>query len=113
MVDRHAALDAAPRRGRAHVVLRAAAEQQHVDARVAPHDELMAGAREVLTQCCRTAPRARGVVKSSLDAYMGLYDRIGMKASYSGDEARAGFVAFKERRSPDWVHPDLRTDGRL
>lgn len=82
-------------------------------ARVAPHDELMAGAREVLTQCCRTAPRARGVVKSSLDAYMGLYDRIGMKASYSGDEARAGFVAFKERRSPDWVHPDLRTDGRL
>ena len=56
---------------------------------------------------------ARGVVKSSIDNYLGLYDRIGMKASYSGDEARQGFIAFKERRSPDWVHPDLRSDGRL
>ena len=82
-------------------------------ARVVPHDELPDAAREVLTQCCRTAPRARGVVKSSIDNYLGLYDRIGMKASYSGDEARQGFIAFKERRSPDWVHPDLRADGRL
>ena len=82
-------------------------------ARVVPHDELLDAAREVLTQCCRTAPRARGVVKSSIDNYLGLYDRIGMKASYSGDEARQGFIAFKERRSPDWVHPDLRSDGRL
>jgi enoyl-CoA hydratase len=82
-------------------------------ARVVPHDELPDAAREVLTQCCRTAPRARGVVKSSIDNYLGLYDRIGMKASYSGDEARQGFIAFKERRSPNWVHPDLRADGRL
>ena len=82
-------------------------------ARVVPHDELPDAAREVLTRCCRTAPRARGVVKSSIDNYLGLYDRIGMKASYSGDEARQGFIAFKERRSPDWVHPDLRADGRL
>ena len=82
-------------------------------ARVVPHDELLDAAREVLTQCCRTAPRARGVVKSSIDNYLGLYDRIGMKASYSGEEARQGFIAFKERRSPDWVHPDLRADGRL
>ncbi len=82
-------------------------------ARVVPHDELPASAREVLAACCRTAPRARSVIKSSLDNYMGLFDRIGMKASYSGDEAREGFVAFKERRSPDWVHPELRDDGRL
>jgi enoyl-CoA hydratase len=53
------------------------------------------------------------VVKSSIDNYLGLYDRIGMKASYSGEEARQGFIAFKERRSPDWVHPDLRAEGRL
>ncbi|WP_176749590.1 enoyl-CoA hydratase/isomerase family protein [Mycolicibacterium grossiae] len=82
-------------------------------ARVVPHDDLDAAAREVLAQCCRTAPKARAVVKSSLDNYLGLYDRIGMKASYGGAEAVEGFVAFKERRSPDWVHPDLRTDGRL
>ena len=82
-------------------------------ARVVPHDELATTAREVLAQCCRTAPRARAVVKSSLDNYMGLYDRIGMKASYSGEEASEGFLAFKQRRSPAWVHPDLRADGRL
>lgn len=82
-------------------------------ARVVPHDELLPSATEVLAQCCRTAPKARSVVKSSLDNYLGLYDRIGMRASYSGPEAVEGFVAFKERRSPDWVHPDLRLDGRL
>jgi enoyl-CoA hydratase/carnithine racemase len=82
-------------------------------ARVVPHDELTGAARDVLAQCCRTAPRARSVVKSSLDNYLGLYDRIGMKASYSGEEAVEGFLAFKGRRSPNWVHPDLQTDGRL
>lgn len=82
-------------------------------ARVAPHDELLAEAREVLAQCCRTAPRARSVVKSSLDAYLGLYDRIGMQASLGEPESIEGFMAFKERRSPSWVHPDLRIDGRL
>jgi 1,4-dihydroxy-2-naphthoyl-CoA synthase len=80
---------------------------------VVPHDDLADVAREVLTQCCRTAPQARLVVKSSLDNYMGLFDRIGMKTSYGGDEAVEGFLAFKGRRSPSWVHPDLRADGRL
>jgi enoyl-CoA hydratase len=82
-------------------------------ARVVPHDELAAKARDVLAQCCRTAPRARSVVKSSLDNYLGLYDRIGMKASYSGQEAVEGFLAFTSKRSPNWVHPDLQIDGRL
>ena len=82
-------------------------------ARVVPHDELAEAAREVLAQCCRTAPGARSVVKSSLDAYLGLYDRIGMQRSLGSPESIEGFMAFKERRSPDWVHPDLRIDGRL
>jgi enoyl-CoA hydratase len=82
-------------------------------ARVVPPDELPTAAREVLGQCCRTAPAARGVVKSSLDNYLGLSDRIGMQASYQGPEAVEGIRAFKERRSPDWVHPDLRLDCRL
>jgi len=81
--------------------------------RVVPHDELMSAAREVLAQCCRTAPQARALVKASLDNYIGLYDRIGMKVSLDGPEAVEGFVAFKEKRSPNWVHPDLRIDGRL
>jgi enoyl-CoA hydratase len=59
----------------------------------------------------RTAGPLGGQVQR--DNYLGLFDRIGMKASYSGAEAVEGFVAFKERRSPEWVHPALRIDGRL
>jgi enoyl-CoA hydratase len=61
----------------------AEAQEWGVVARVVPHDELLDAAREVLGQCCRTAPAARSVVKSSLDNYMGLFDRIAMQASYS------------------------------
>ena len=82
-------------------------------ARVVPHDELADVARDVLAQCCRTAPAARAVVKASLDSYLGLFDRIGMATSLRAPEAVEGFRAFKERRSPEWVHPDLRIDGRL
>ncbi|WP_113963967.1 enoyl-CoA hydratase/isomerase family protein [Mycobacterium shimoidei] len=82
-------------------------------ARLVPHEQLMDSAREVLAQACRTAPAARRVVKASLDNYLGLYDRIGMEASIEGPEAIEGFLAFRERRSPNWVHPDLRVDGRL
>ena len=31
----------------------------------------------------------------------------------TASEAVECFVAFRERRSPNWVHPDLRVDGRL
>jgi enoyl-CoA hydratase len=82
-------------------------------ARVVPHDELFDVSRELLAQCCRTAPAARGVIKASLDNYMGLYDRIGMQASLFGPETAEGFASFKEKRSPSWVHPDLRVNGRL
>ncbi len=81
--------------------------------RVVEHDSLLAEAKDALAQCCRTAPRARGVIKSSIDNYLGLYDRIGMTSSLTDTEAREGFRAFKERRSPDWVHPELRVEGRL
>jgi enoyl-CoA hydratase len=81
--------------------------------RVVGHDELFEVARDLLAQSCRTAPRARNVIKSSIDNYLGLYDRIGMTSSLRDDEAREGVRAFKERRSPDWVHPELRSEGRL
>jgi enoyl-CoA hydratase len=81
--------------------------------RVVPHDELLDASRDVLAQCCRTAPGARGLIKASLDNYLGLFDRIGMQTSLEGPEALEGFLAFKERRSPNWVHPDLQVDGRL
>lgn len=82
-------------------------------ARVVPHHDLLRVAKELLAQCCRTAPAARGLVKASLDNYLGLYDRIGMHTSLFGPEPREGFRAFKQKDSPAWVHPDLRIDGRL
>ena len=81
--------------------------------RLAPHGELLDVATDVLRACGRTAPIARMEVKRTFDAYYGLYDRIGMAASLSREEAREGFEAFKARRSPSWVHPDLRVNGRL
>ena len=64
-------------------------------ARVVPHDELLDAAREVLAQCCRTAPGARSVVKASIDNYLGLYDRIGMQRSLGSPESIEGFMAFR------------------
>ena len=80
--------------------------------RVVPHDDLLDAATEALIDICQTAPSARADVKRSFDAYYGLYDRLGMLNSLRGPETLEGFRAFKERRPPDWVHPDVRRDGR-
>src|SRR6201996_6780964 len=82
-------------------------------ARVVPHDDLLAEAFELLKQCCRTAPKARRLIKASLDTYMGLFDRIGMQSSLEGEEAQEGVRSFKEKRSPAWGHADLRVPSRL
>jgi enoyl-CoA hydratase/carnithine racemase len=82
-------------------------------ARVVPHDELLASAVDVLEQCCRTAPGARYDVKRELHVYYGTYDRMAMDASLAGPEPEEGWAAFREKRSPSWVHPALRRDGRL
>ncbi|NMD61348.1 UNVERIFIED_ORG: enoyl-CoA hydratase/carnithine racemase [Nocardia globerula] len=81
--------------------------------RVVPHEDVMDEAKELLAQCCRTAPLARADIKKSLDDYIGLYDRTSMRQSQDREEAREGFAAFKERRSPEWVVSELRTSGRL
>jgi len=81
--------------------------------RIAPHDELMEAATEALVAACRSAPVARADTKRSLDAYYGLYDRIGMINSLRGDEALEGYHAFRERRPPRWIPDELPTEGRL
>ncbi len=81
--------------------------------RVVAHETVLDEAAAALAAICRTAPGARGDIKRSLDAQIGLYDRIAMRDSVLGEEAREGLRAFVERRSPAWVHPDLRVDGRL
>jgi enoyl-CoA hydratase len=94
-------------------VTAAEAEDWGLVARVVPHHELGDVAEEVLAQCCRTAPGARREIKRSIHDYYGTYDRMAMDASLAGPEPAEGWAAFRERRSPSWVHPDLRRDGRL
>jgi enoyl-CoA hydratase/carnithine racemase len=84
-----------------------------VVARVVPHDRLMEEAVAVLEQCCRTAPDARLQVKRAFDVYYGQYDRMAMDASLASPEPTEGWAAFRERRSPSWVHPDLQRDERI
>jgi enoyl-CoA hydratase/carnithine racemase len=81
--------------------------------RVVPHDELLDSATEVLEQCCRTAPTARFDVKRAIHEFYGTYDRMAMESSLDSDEPAEGWAAFREKRSPAWVHPDLRQDGRI
>ncbi len=76
-------------------------------ARVVPPDQLMATAEEVLAECCRAAPQARAAVKRVMDDFYGHYDRMSMDASLAGPEVVEGYEAFKARRPPSWIHPDL------
>ena len=85
-----------------------------VVSRVVPHEQLMDKATEALTEMVQASPRSRVDIKKALDAYYGRYDRMAMDESLGPDgEAREGFMAFFEKRSPSWVPAVLRTDGRL
>ena len=81
--------------------------------RITPADRLLEEATEALEACCRSAPQARSVVKRVINDGYGRYDRMSMDESLAGPECVEGWLAFKERRQPSWVPPELRTDGRL
>jgi enoyl-CoA hydratase len=81
-------------------------------ARVVPHDDLLDEATAALEAISQTAPSARRQIKRSIDEQIGLFDRIGMQDSFKGEEAREGYAAFRERRAPSWVHPDLRGSNK-
>ena len=80
--------------------------------RVVAHEELMTAAAKVLADCIRGAPNARAEVKRVIAQSYGQYDRMTMEASLGSAEAREGWEAFRDKRSPDWVPAELRT-GRL
>jgi len=80
--------------------------------RVVAHEELLSAATRVLEECMRGAPGARAEVKRVIADHYGNYDRMTMAASLASPEAREGWEAFRDKRSPEWVPVDLRT-GRL
>ena len=80
--------------------------------RVVAHDDLLASTEAVLADCVRCAPDARAEVKRVISQGYGQYDRMTMEESLYGPEAREGWEAFRDKRSPEWVPQDLRM-GRL
>ena len=84
-----------------------------VVARMAPHEQLMSVATEVLTLCCYGAPRARAEVKRAINMQYGLTDRMTFTATMFEDEFAEGWRAFSERRAPSWIPEEIRPDGRL
>jgi enoyl-CoA hydratase len=80
--------------------------------RVVAHDDLLTAAIAVLGDCMRGAPSARASVKRIISQGYGQYDRMTMEASLYGPEAREGWEAFRDKRSPGWVPEDLQI-GRL
>ena len=82
-------------------------------ARVVPHDQLMTEALDALAWCCRTRARARPPSSRSSTLLRPPTTAWRWTPASPSTESVEGFIAFKERRNPSWVPPDLRTDGRL
>ena len=78
-----------------------------------PHDELLAAATQLLTECCWGAPGARREVKRAINLQYGIYDRMAMDASLRGDEYVEGWTAYSQRRARSWIPEDIRREGRL
>jgi enoyl-CoA hydratase/carnithine racemase len=77
-------------------------------ARVVPHDDLHDAAVQAVTEILQTAPMARMHVKRMLNERYGLIDYQTMFGALEGSpEPREGMLAFMEKRSPDWVPPQL------
>ncbi len=81
--------------------------------RVASPQAVLDEAIEVARQLARGGPTAYRVVKREVNRAYPRQDRMSMDESLASDEPIEGFDAFRERRSPNWVAEDLRTDGRL
>jgi enoyl-CoA hydratase len=82
-------------------------------ARVVPHDDLRQAAADAVGELLRAAPHARSRVKALINARYGVVDEISFEASVGSEEVVEGFRAFTEKRMPDWVPEEFRSDGRL
>jgi enoyl-CoA hydratase/carnithine racemase len=92
-----------------------AAEAEHwgIFTRVVPGDQVKAEAVTAATQISRTAPAARLQVKRLINERYGHVDRTTFDALLYSPEMTEGTRAFAERRDPSWIHPALRSGGRL
>jgi enoyl-CoA hydratase len=79
--------------------------------RVVPGEELMAAAEAALVELAQAGPDARAKVKRVIDDFYGHYDRMSMEASLAGPEMAEGWTAFRDRRRPNWINPDLPDPG--
>ncbi len=76
-------------------------------ARVVPHEELRARARQAATELLMAGPDARFQCKRMINERYGLVDQMTFEASIGSDEVREGFLAFADKRPPSWVPEEL------
>jgi enoyl-CoA hydratase/carnithine racemase len=81
--------------------------------RVVPKAEVESAATEAMIQLGRAAPGARSFLKRELQERYGSFDRVTLDAGLLSDEFAEGKQAFEERRSPSWIPPEFRPNGRL
>ena len=76
-------------------------------ARVVPHEELRARARQAAIELLMAGPDARFQCKRMINERYGLVDQMTFEASIGSDEVREGFLAFADKRPPSWVPEEL------
>lgn len=77
-------------------------------ARVVPHDDLRARARQAASELLMAGPNARFQSKRMINERYGLVDQMTFESSIGSDEVREGFLAFAEKRPPHWVPAELQ-----
>lgn len=81
--------------------------------RICAHDDLKSAAEQAAREVLQSAPDAREQFKRIVNGGYGLVDDITFAQSLRGEEVREGMTAFAEKRSPNWVPEEFRTNGRL
>jgi enoyl-CoA hydratase/carnithine racemase len=90
------------------------AQQWGLVSEVFPHDQLEEGVQSVLDRVLLTGPEAAACYKAAANRLLRDPDYDNAGRSQASDEAREGFAAFSERRSPAWVPAARATAlGRL
>jgi len=79
-------------------------------ARVVPHDDLHEAAMRTAGELLEAAPAARATWKRAAHEHISIVDEQLVAASVNTEEAREGFVAYADRRAPDWSARHSRSE---
>jgi enoyl-CoA hydratase/carnithine racemase len=70
--------------------------------KVVPHADLEKAVQKALDEICRTAPKARAMVKDDINRRLPVPDVNMFRRAILSEEMVEGFRAFLEKRDPEW-----------